>query len=312
VTRRIAVVGGCGFIGSRLGIAMSAAGNDVTVLDVAPPPPDLAASCRVETCDVTVPGSLRGALEDADAVYLAAALLAKQCGERPGRAWAVNVAGTSHVLSEIVAAGRRPHVVFLSTGTVYASPAARYPVPEDAQTTARDLYTASKLAAEQIVASAAAAGSFPATLLRLFTVYGPGPASGRRGHFVAGWLERAAADLPLRISGDGTQTIDLTHVDDVVAACRVATSLPGVDGACRVFNVGSGTETRVRDVARWMREVVPSLTVVRVPPRWSAPARQFGDIRRASAELGYSPAVQPEAGIKSLLRERTVVAAAHG
>ena len=108
----------------------------------------------------------------------------------------------------------------------------------------------------------------------------------------------------MTIFGDGRQTVDLTHVSDVVRACRLATSAPVAAGACRVYNVGSAAESRVRDVARWLGEVLPSLEVVSVPPRWSAPGRQFADIGRATSELAYSPAVAPEAGVKALLRER--------
>lgn len=302
---RIVVVGGCGFIGSRLASSLASAGADVTVLDLAPPPPDLVPLCRVEACDVTVRDSLRGALDGADAVYLCAGLLAKRCDEQPERGWAVNVTGTMNVLSEVLGTGRRPRIVFLSSGTVYSSTAARHPVAEDAPTEARDLYTASKLAGEHIVASAAEAGRLRASVLRLFTVYGPGPACGHRGHFVAGWIERVAERGPLTIFGDGEQTVDLTHVDDVVQACRLAATVAITHARCRVYNVGSGTETRVCDVARWMCEARPSLTVTtRVPSTRIALRRQFGDIARARAELGYAPSVRPEEGIASLLDER--------
>ncbi len=302
---RIVVVGGCGFIGSRLAISLASAGADVTVLDLASPPPDLARLCHVEARDVTVRDSLRGAVDGASAVYLCAGLLAKRCDEQPARGWAVNVTGTVNVLSEVLETGRRPRVVFLSSGMVYSSRPARHPVAEDAPTEARDLYTASKLAGERIVASAAEAGRIRASVLRLFTVYGPGPASGRRGHFVAGWIERAAEGGPLTIFGDGRQTVDLTHVDDVVQACRLAATVVFTDAGCRAYNVGSGTETRVCDVARWMCEALPSLTVTTgARSTRKVLRRQFGDIARARAELGYAPSVRPEKGITSLLSAR--------
>ena len=301
---RVVVVGGCGFIGSRLAISLASAGADVTVLDLATPPPDLVPHCRVEARDITVRDSLRGALEDADAVYLCAGLLAKRCDEEPERGWAVNVTGTVNVLSEALETGGRPRIVFLSSGTVYSSTTARHPVAEDAPTETRDLYTASKLAGEQIVAAAAEAGRLRAAVLRLFTVYGPGPASGRRGHFVAGWIERAVEGVPLTVVGDGEQTVDLTHVDDVVQACRLAATIAISDG-CRLYNVGSGTETCVRDVARWIRLALPSLTVTTgARSARTMLRRQFGDISRARAELGYAPSVTPEEGITSLLSER--------
>jgi nucleoside-diphosphate-sugar epimerase len=304
VNERVAVVGGCGFIGSRLALALAGARADVTVLDVAPPPPGLDDRCRVEQGDLTDPGSLRGTLADASVVYLAGALLAKECDEHPERCFAVNVAGTANALGEIVAGGGHPRVVFLSTGTVYASPADRYPVPEDAATRPANLYAATKLAGEQIVASAAAAGGFSAVVLRLFSVYGPGPAAGERGHLVAGWVECAAEGRPVTVFGDGTQTVDLTHVNDVVEACLLAADVPLESRECRTYNVGSGTETRVRDLARWLGEVEPSVEIVSVRPRWGAPTRQLGDIGRAAAELRYVPSVAPEEGVKPLLQER--------
>jgi nucleoside-diphosphate-sugar epimerase len=307
--KRVVVVGGCGFIGSRLALSLASSGGDVTVLDLAPPPPELIPLCRVERRDLTVRDSLLGVLDGADAVYLCAALLAKQCAKHPALGWAVNVAGTAQVLSEILAAGQHPRVVFLSSGTVYAS-AASYPVAEDGPTEPRDIYTASKLAGERIVASAAGSGRLRASVLRLFTVYGPGPASGRRGHFVAGWMERSAEGRPLTIVGDGSQTVDLTHVDDVVRACQLAAEVPIEDGECRAYNVGSDTETPIRDVARWMCEVAPALRVTNVPAVRSVLARQFADIARARSELAYSPSVRPEDGIKSLLCERLGRAAA--
>jgi len=301
------LVGGSGFIGSHVALALAAAGTDVVVLDVAVPSADVAEVCRYEACDVTERESLRGALDDADVVYLTAALLAKQCDENPKRCLAVNVAGTVHALTEVIAARRKPRVVFLSTGAVYAT-ATTYPIGEEAATQPGSLYALSKLAGEHAVAAAAAAGGFSAAVLRLFTVYGPGPASGRRGHFVAGWLERAAEGRALTIFGDGEQTVDLTHVSDVAEACRLAAVAPIGEGDCRVYNIGSGAETRVRDVARWVREVLPSLDVENVPPQWIAPPRQFADIGRARSELGYAPAVSPETGLKTLFRERLVYA----
>ena len=296
------VVGGSGFIGSRLALALAVEDGDVLVLDAAPPPDDVAGTCAFRVCDVSRADAFAGAFADADVVYLAAALLAKQCDEAPDRCWAVNVAGTKHALTELVTNRLRPRVVFLSTGNVYGD-AAVYPVAEDAATPAESLYARTKLAGERAVASAAAAGGFTAAVLRLFTVYGPGPAEGRRGHFVAGWIERSCRGEPLTVFGDGRQTVDLTHVADVVQACRLAASAPIRAGDCRVYNIGSGVETPVSAIASWLREVVPSLEVERMPPKWRAPARQFADVARARAELGYRSQAAPETGVKSLLRD---------
>jgi nucleoside-diphosphate-sugar epimerase len=104
--------------------------------------------------------------------------------------------------------------------------------------------------------------------------------------------------------------VDLGYVDDVVRAllaARVA-SLP--PGQCATYNVSSGIETRVADVASWMRDVLPALRTSSAPSPRESPSRQCADIGRARAELGFEPQTLPEAGVKSLLAERLRMGAA--
>ena len=300
---RAVIVGGCGFLGSNLAFSLARDGASVTVVDVRPAPPELKALCAFERHDVTAGHSLRGVLADADTVVVMAAKLAKQCDEDPADAWRTNVDGTARTLSAIVESGARPRVVFFSSGSVYATPAARYPTPEDSHTSDASIYARSKLTGERLTEEAASAGSFSAVVLRPPTVYGPGPAAGERGHFIAGWIDRAVRGEPLPVHDAGTQTVDLVHVYDVVLACRLALDLALPSAACRVFNVGSGRESRVLDVARWMHDVEPSLEFVHVAGQ-GTPDRQLLDLTRARDELGFVPRTPPDAGVKHLLRQR--------
>ena len=292
----IVIVGGAGFIGSRLGCALAAAGEHVRLVDIVPPPDD-AWRCTFERRDIRDPLALAGAFDGARAVVHCAALLRRLCDQDPIAGWATNVAGSLHVFRAAAAAGAR--IVFLSTGGVYDRPE-RLPADERAPVAPRDLYVASKLAGEAMAAAAAFEARVTAVVVRLFTVYGPGPASGRRGHFLAHWLERATAGEPLVIHGEGAQTIDATHVDDVVRGLRAAIDLPLPVGACRTFNLGSGRETAVREVADWLREIAPGLDVRRVPMPASIPERQFADITLARATLGYAPQIAPRDGVRAL------------
>src|SRR4051812_19286396 len=118
---RIAVVGGCGFIGSRLANRAATLGMDVDVLDIASNPPDLDERCRVRFSDVTAPRELEGAFDHSDVVFLLAAKLAKQCDEDPALGWATNVGGVKNVLDELLRIDSRARVVFVSSGAVYDS-----------------------------------------------------------------------------------------------------------------------------------------------------------------------------------------------
>jgi UDP-glucose 4-epimerase len=300
--RRVVIVGGSGFIGSRLAVALAKTEAEVVVADRVAPPDDVPPTCEVRLVDVARPGGLDAAVAGAGTIFLLAAQLAKRCEESPAAAWRTNVGGTENVLRSVLETGARPRIVFVSSGSVY-SPGAPQPTVEDADTAATSVYAASKLAGEALVRTAAAAGA-SAVVLRPFTVYGPGPASGARGHFVADWIERAAAGRFLTVHGDGRQTVDLTHVSDLVAACGLAARLPLATGETRVFNVGSGRETAVAEVAAWIRDVLPAVRIGFAESPRRVPPRQFADLRLARKELGYAPRVAPEQGIKDLLAAR--------
>lgn len=298
--RRIAVVGGSGLLGSRLASALATAGAEVTVIGLREPRLFTGTTSYVRA-DIRIAGSLRDALRATDVVFLFAALLAKRCEEDPADGWTTNVLGMSHCLADVMACGRRPLVIFASSSSVYDVARASVPIAEGAPTLPRGLYAASKLAGEALLQTAAEAGGIPAVVLRPFSVYGPGPASGSRGHFVAAWMEQLVSGQPLTIYGDGLQTVDLTHVDDVAQVCLRVIASPPAAGQCVTWNVGSGVETAVGQVAQWIRELAP-VEVLRVPATRALPRRLLADTTRARVELGYDPRVPAEAGIKDLVR----------
>lgn len=296
------ITGGCGFIGSRLALALIDAGDDVTALDVAAPPPDLRDRCAIVARDIRDPAALADAFDGADVVVHAAGLLSRDCDANADNGWATNLSGTMHVLDALARSrGANVRIIFLGTGGVYDANHAGA-LSEDARTKPRTLYAATKLAGEAMVDAAVRRTGATAVVLRLFTVYGPGPASGARGHFVASWLESIARRQPLIVHGSGEQTIDATHVCDVVQAIRLALRAGLPDGACRIFNIGSGHETEVVQIARWLRSVDNSVELCHVPIPTYVASRQLAAIDRARDELGYLPAIEPRAGLIAYAR----------
>jgi UDP-glucose 4-epimerase len=200
----------------------------------------------------------------------------------------VNVVGTIRVLE---AAGGIP-VVFSSTGgAIYGE--CDGPAREDRQRTPLSPYGVAKLAAEEYLAGWNRLKGTSHGTLRFGNVYGPRQETGLEGGVVAIFLNAMASGEETTIFGDGRQTRDFVHVDDVVSALLRA---PGKGG---VFNVGSGVETSVLEVHERCRAVTGDAR----PPRM-APARE-GDVTRsaldvslAEAELAWRPQISLDDGLR--------------
>ena len=210
---RALVTGGAGFIGSNLVDALVARGDDVVVLD------DLSSGKRSNVNPATrfVEGSiltdaLEEAMRDAEICFhLAAQADVPTSVARPEFYAQVNVLGTVRVLA---AAGDAP-VVFSSTGgAIYGE--CRRPAREDDPLLPLSPYGIAKLAGEEYLSGWNRMHGTRHTALRFANVYGPRQEAGLEGGVVAIFLNAMAAGGETWIYGDGQQTRDFVHVDDVV------------------------------------------------------------------------------------------------
>jgi UDP-glucose 4-epimerase len=289
---RAVVTGGAGFIGSNLVDALVARGDDVLVVDdlSTGKRENLAEEARLVELDIRDP-----ALSDVFAearpeacFHLAAQADVPTSVARPVFDAEVNVIGTIRVLE---AAGETP-VVFSSTGgAIYGECEA--PAREDHPRAPLAPYGVAKLAGEEYLAAWNRLRGTRHTTLRFGNVYGQRQEASLEGGVVAIFLNAMAAGEETAIFGDGSQTRDFVHVDDVVAAALVA---PGAGG---VFNVGSGVSTSVLRLHERCRAVSGDDR----PPRM-APTRP-GDLQRsaldvslAADDLGWQPAVDLDEGLR--------------
>jgi UDP-glucose 4-epimerase len=136
---------------------------------------------------------------------------------------------------------------------------------------------------------------------RVTNPYGPCQPAGRTAYGVINRLiHLALADETLTIYGDGEQQRDYLHVSDVVdALIRLAMSAAS-DG--RIYNVGSGSGTRMIDAARLIVDIAGGGRIAHVP--WPPLAEQIetgdfvADISRIRAEVGWTPAIPFAAGLE--------------
>ena len=287
---RAVVTGGAGFIGSHVVDALLARGDEVTVVDnlATGKRENVAAAARFVEQDIR-----DEALElDADVVFhLAAQADVNRSVRDPRYDTSVNVAGTVNVLEAARRSGAK--VVFSSTGGAIYGEVER---PADEETPRRPVspYGIAKLCGEEYLGGWNRIHGTSHVVLRFANVYGPRQDSGLEGGVVAIFLERMAAGDETAIFGDGEQTRDFVHVDDVVAALLAAA---GRDGG--VFNVGTGEETSVNRLHELCRRV----SGVDDPPRYEDARlgdarRSVLDVSRAAHELGWRPAVSLEDGLR--------------
>jgi UDP-glucose 4-epimerase len=280
----VLVTGGAGFIGSHLIDALLARGDDVVVLDnlSTGSRDNVHADAELVEGDVADADAVRDAFAQRplDAVLHIAgqASIAKSFNE-PERDLRVNVVGTLNVVEQAIASGV-PRLVHASSMTAYGEPRT-IPTPESEPCIPVSNYGVTKYASERYVHVAGARDDvdLAVTSLRMFNVYGErqsltNPYQGVLAIFVGNVLRGE----PITIHSDGEQTRDFVYVGDVVDAWLLVLDDRRTHG--RVYNVGSGRETTIAELAR---------AVVRAcgHDEWeitTGPA-QLGDLRRSCADV---------------------------
>ncbi|WP_256300985.1 NAD-dependent epimerase/dehydratase family protein [Haloarchaeobius salinus] len=289
----VLVTGGAGFIGQRL-VEVLAPVADTRVLDHRANGHGTVLPDQVAVLDgdVTESADLAAAMAGVDVVFhLAACSSVPATLEQPTRSLDVNAVGTAAVLDR--ARRQDARVVVASSAAVYGRPT-ETPIPEDAPLRPRSPYGIGKLAADRYARRYEDWYDVPAVALRFFNVYGPG----QRNGVLATFLSRAREGEPLVIHGDGTQTRDFVHVDDVVRSMLAAAT---TDATGEAFNVGTGETTTVRELARLVQETVPGgVDVLHDDPRPADIEHSCADVRKAREELGFEAEVALEAGLRRL------------
>jgi UDP-glucose 4-epimerase len=296
------ITGAAGFLGSALANQLAREGQQVRGLDdLSTGNPDaLYDDVHFTRGDVNDRPKLWTLLQEVDCVYhLAARVSVQESVLYPREYNAVNVGGTVSLMEAMRDVGVR-RVVFISSGAVYGDQGEQ-PLREDAIPNPSSPYAVSKLASEYYVRTIGRLWGIETVSLRVFNAYGPGqnlPAS--HPPVIPNFLRQAVRGGTIVIHGDGAQTRDYVFVDDVVCAMVAAATAPNIRD--QVINVGSGTETSIRGLARMATEVTESDAEVIYNPRSSGGVSHMcADLTLAKEKLGYQPRVTLEEGLRLTL-----------
>lgn len=298
------ITGAAGFLGSHLANHLCREGHHVRGIDdlSTGDPQSLSNDVLFTRGDVNDRPKMWTLLQDVDCVYhLAARVAVPESVIYPREYNAVNVSGTVSVMEAMRDVGVR-RVVFISSGAVYGDQdPSLLPLKESAIPFPHSPYAVSKLAAEYYIRTIGDLWNIETVSLRVFNAYGPGqhlPPS--HPPVIPNFLKQAMRNGTLVVHSDGSQTRDYVYLDDVVSAMIAAATAPGLDNL--VINVGSGTETSVRELLRLVLEVTGSRAEVMYNPRTDAGvSRMSADLRLAREKLGYQPRISLEDGLRLTL-----------
>lgn len=233
--QRVLVTGGAGFIGSNLANHL-AERNEVVVIDDESLGTPGNLDNQIEYCQASVLDA--GLPTDVDVLYhLAACSSYPMHEEDPQRGARVNIEGFVNTVEQARQDGCET-VVYASTSSIYGD--CQEPTREDARISARTGYEASKLAREQYADYFESHYGMSMAGMRFFSVYqGYGGAEGHKEEYaniISQFADKLARGERPVIYGDGTQTRDFTHVDDVVRGLELA----GSNELSGRYNLGTG------------------------------------------------------------------------
>lgn len=295
--KRVLVTGGAGFIGSNLANHLAEA-NDVLVVD---------------DCSLGTPANLDDGVTlreqsvlatdlptDVDVIFHLAARPTYAMHEAdPTTGTRVNVEGFVNVLEQARADGCET-IVYASTSSVYGSHAE--PAPETMDVTAQTGYAASKLARERYAEYFSTHYGLSVAGMRYFSVYqgyaGGETHKGEYANVVTQFADDIAHGKSPTVYGDGTQTRDFVHVDDVVRATVLAASY-NLDG---VYNVGTGECHSFNDVVAMLTDILQASVApeyVKTPiPEQVYVTDTCADSSKLRAVTGWEPEIGFRAGLE--------------
>ncbi len=250
--------------------------------------------------DVRDLAAVERAMEGVDAVLHLAAIRITACAEHPREAFDVMCAGSFNVVDAARRAGVK-RVVAASTASVYGL-AERFPTAEDHHPYGnRTWYGTAKLMLEGLLRSHNDMYGLPYVALRYFNVYGPRmDIEGKYTEVLIRWMERIDAGRPPLILGTGDQTMDFVYVEDIARANVLGLAS---DASDEVFNVASGTETSLNDLAAALSRVMGKHVAPEYGPARSVNPvpRRLASTEKAERMLGFRTRVPLDEGLRRMV-----------
>jgi UDP-glucose 4-epimerase len=306
MTRRALVSGGAGFIGSHVAGLLLEEGYQVEILD------DLSSGRKGNVPAGAVFHQVDIGSDDAARIvregrfsllfHLAAQIDVRRSVTDPVADARINVLGSLNLLEAVRTSGVATRVVFSSTGGAIYGDFVPIPSVEDMPKDPESPYGIAKLSVELYLAYYARVHNVDTVALRYSNVYGPRQDPHGEAGVVAIFCNKVLRGEPLTVFGDGRQTRDYVFAGDVARANLAAATAqlpPARQVDVRAFNIGTGRETSVLDLAATLQRAAgTSVPVQHLPARPGELPRSAVSNGKAVASLGWRPTVSLEEGLR--------------
>lgn len=307
--KKVLITGGCGFIGSNLARTLIALGAKVTIVDSLIPSyggnlrniSDIRDQVWLNISDVRDSHAMTYLIQDQDYLFnLAGQTSHMDSMTDPYTDLDINAKAQLSILEAARQCNPAVRIVFASTRQLYGKP--QYlPVDERHPIVPVDVNGINKLAGEGYHLLYNNVYGIKSACLRLTNTYGPGMrVKDARQTFLGIWIKQILSGQSIQVFGDGKQLRDFNYVDDVVDAILLAASKDEAVG--EIINLGASEVIGLADLAQKMVEIYGSghwdLVPFPVERKSIDIGDYYGDWKKASSILGWSPKVGLSEGLK--------------
>ena len=292
------ITGGAGFVGSNLVDRLVSIGHKVIVLDnfVSGKKSNLShhseKNVKIIKIDIS-DKNLDKYFKKADYIFHLAALAEIiPSFKDPNKYFKNNVIGTLNVLKAAKKV-KIKKLIYAASSSCYGAPK-KFPTSEKDKIDLKHPYAETKFIGEELVMRYASIFKMPNISFRFFNVYGPRlNVSGQYSAVIGNFLTQTKNRKPLTVVGDGKQTRDFIHVDDLINAFIQVIKSKSVN---KIYNLGSGKRTSINTIAKIFGGKKKF-----IPIRPGEPKNSVANIKKVKKEINWKPKISIEQGIKNLL-----------
>ena len=304
--KKVLITGGAGFIGNHVAQVLLKQGLEVKIYDLKP-----SSLSKVESVqgDILDEVQLEQAAYGCDAiVHLAAQISVPRSIENPEETYNINVTGTQNVIACAEKMGIR-RVLLASSAAVYGD-ATAIPLKEETIGTLLSPYATSKYDNEHQVVLARERG-LEAVALRFFNVYGPNQSvQGAYAAVIPKVIETITSGQRPVIFGDGQQTRDFVHVQDVAMGIFKLLGIDWNKVHSHVYNIATQQQISILELIDAVNLNCVELGILEAPVQPLFENSRIGDIQHSVAniekireQIEWSPTIDFHQGIRTLLEQ---------